>query len=613
MTLTAPISIEELAGLPTITAVTASRSGNFAAFYWDKTGRFELYVLNLRSRELRQVTQGEAPKAPRAGFAWSPDERSIVFSKDHDGDERQALYVLDVQSGGVRALDHQPDSMDYVVDVHPDGRLLIASTRAGQLGTFAYDLQARENAWTQLTHFTAPASPVKWSPDGEHFLFNSNETEDFKNWDAYLARADGSGARRIFSQGVGSQDRVGAWHPDGKRVAVTSDASGSGRVGVLTLGSGEWRWLSPQESATDEQVGEFSPDGTLLSVLRNREATLLPVLYDLQSGEARELQLPPGVTSSAQFVLGGEKLLTLHSSGARRAELLLYDLKSDTYEVLLPAEYGTIDPAVFVEGEGVRYPTFDGQDVPAVLHVPRGAEGRRLPAMVHVHGGPTAQFFRGFDLYAQFLVSRGFVVLSPNIRGSTGYGVAWRDANLKDWGGGDLEDVIAGADYLRSLPFVDPERVGIFGGSFGGYMSYLAAVRKPDAFKVSVPIVGITDLHRLYEDNSRVMPQLGYYFRSMMGDPEADADLWRDRSAITHAANLRAKMLILHGANDPRCPLTQASLFREKLMELGRREGQAPEDDFEYHEFHDEGHGAGDIQGKIRMYTLLADFLERRL
>ncbi|PYE56456.1 S9 family peptidase [Deinococcus yavapaiensis] len=581
------------------------------AFYWDKTGRFELYVMNLRSRELRQVTNGEAPKAPRANFVWSADDRALIFSKDRDGDERQALFVANVETGEVRALQHDETAMDYAYDAHSDGRrILVNSTREGQLAVYTYDLaESSANAWTRLTNFAAPAVPGEISPDGTRFTFTTNETADFKNRDGYVAAIDGGHVRQVFSRGVGSQDAVGAWHPGGRLVATRTDADGVGRVGLLDVESGETRPLT--SGANDESAGRFSPNGRWLSVSRNHEASMLPVLYDVETGEERTLLLPPGVAVGAQFVLGGDKLIVLHSASNRRAELLLYDLATDTFEVLLAADYGSIDPDVFVEAESVWYESEGGARVHALLHAPRG-DGP-FPALVHVHGGPTAQFFRGFDLLTQFLVSRGFVVLSPNIRGSTGYGVPWRDANIKDWGGDDLEDVVAGARFLKSRPNVDSQRVGVFGGSFGGYMSYFAAVRKPDEFKVSVPIVGITDLHRLYEDNSRVMPQLGYYFRSMMGDPLEDADLWRDRSAITHAANLKAKMLILHGANDPRCPLTQASAFREKLVELGRREGTRPDDDFEYHVFHDEGHGSGDIQGKIREYRLLADFLERRL
>ncbi|WP_241191371.1 alpha/beta hydrolase family protein [Deinococcus psychrotolerans] len=293
-----------------------------------------------------------------------------------------------------------------------------------------------------------------------------------------------------------------------------------------------------------------------------------------------------------------------------RLEVLLYNLADDTFEVLLPAEYGDVNPTDFVPGEYLRYPAADGLEVPAILYRPRELEkGKQYPALIHAHGGPTAQFFRGFDAQAQFLADRGYLVLCPNVRGSSGYGVTWRDANLMDWGGRDLADIAAGAEYLKSLPEVDGKRLGIFGGSYGGYLSYMAVVKQPELFKVGVPIVGITNLPQLYEDNSRVMPQLGYYFRTMMGDPVENAELWRDRSAITHAADLKAHLLMMHGTNDPRCPVNQARGFRDALTANGRKEGR----DFEYVEFADEGHGAGDIAGKTRSYRLMADYLARRL
>jgi dipeptidyl aminopeptidase/acylaminoacyl peptidase len=225
---------------------------------------------------------------------------------------------------------------------------------------------------------------------------------------------------------------------------------------------------------------------------------------------------------------------------------------------------------------------------------------------VHVHGGPTGQWFRGFDPFAQFLVDRGLVVIEPNIRGSTGYGVEFRDAAIKDWGGADLEDVAGAAEYLKSLPYVDPERLVVFGGSYGGFMAFIAATKKPDIWRAAVAWVGVSDLHKLYDKS---MEHFKYYFREQMGDPEKDRALWRDRSAVEFADKLRAKLLMVHGVNDPRCPVEQSRVFRDRLLELGRKEGE----DFEYVELGDEGHGSTDIAQKIRTFNILAEYLERVL
>lgn len=603
------IPLEELASLPNFTAVTASHSGDKIAFYWDKTGRFELYQMDLKTRQLKKLTNGEAPRQLRSGFVWTRDDQEIIFTRDKEGDEQNNLFKLEVGSGSVIQMDDSPKTQEYAGEVHPDNqRMVVMSNRAGQMNIFLLDLGSENHQWKQLTDFKAPAFAGGWSPDGKWLSFASNESPNLKNLDAYVMREDGAEIKKVFSLGQDSREGIADWHPDGIRVAVSSDASGTSRAGILNLQTGEVGWLGVESDAVEEYAVSFSKNGEWLATLRNQDSSIMPVLYKVETGEERLLKLPAGMAFGSSFVLDDTKLLITHTSASRRPELLLYDLASNAYEVLLEAENGSIDPGLFVEDEYVRYPSFDGQQVPAILYKPREIKpGQKLPALVVVHGGPTAQWFRGFDPYAQFLTDRGYVVLEPNIRGSTGYGVKWRDLNLKDWGGGDLEDVVAGADYLKSLPYVDPDRIGVFGGSFGGFMSFIAVTKKPDVFKVGVPWVGITDLHMLYDED---MEHFKYYFRSQMGDPVENHALWRDRSAIEFAHQLKAPIMIVHGVNDPRCPISQARIFRDKLIALGKREGQ----DFEYHEFGDEGHGpGGDIQGKIRTYKLLVGFLERRL
>jgi dipeptidyl aminopeptidase/acylaminoacyl peptidase len=332
-----------------------------------------------------------------------------------------------------------------------------------------------------------------------------------------------------------------------------------------------------------------------------------PVLYDVETGAARELKLEPGISQIVGWYDDDRRLLVAYQSETRRNELASYDLRTDKLETLLAAEYGSIDRSAFVRGEHIYYPTFDGQKIPAIVYRPRDIEpGEKLPAIVHVHGGPTAQWFRGFDPFAQFLADRGFVVIEPNIRGSTGYGTRFRDAALKDWGGADLEDVAAAAAYLKTLPYVDASRLVVFGGSYGGFMTFIAATKKPELWRAAVAWVGISDLHKLY---AKSMEHFKYYFREQMGDSEKDRALWRDRSAIEFADRLKAKLLMVHGVNDPRCPVEQSRIFRDRLLELGRVEGK----DFEYVELTDEGHGSSDIQQKIRTFRILADYLERAL
>jgi dipeptidyl aminopeptidase/acylaminoacyl peptidase len=607
------LPLEELCRLSSIYLPTASWSGDKLAFYWDQTGRLELYVVDLATRATHQVSHGEVPRAVRAGFAWDRDDRFIVFARDTDGDEQHDLYRIDVETGAVTRLSHDPEAQEYPIQFSPDNAWLtvMANKRdpttpdqPGQLNLWR--LRADGSDYQPLTHSPFPVSGGDWSHDGQWISFDTNEDpNDLHNRDGYVMRSDGSDARRVFRVRLGSQDSVGEWHPDNRRVAVTSDASEVNRAGMLDVETEQVQWLSPE--GVDEMASSFSKDGRYLVCLRNQESQIRPVLYDLETGEGRDLKLPAGLAAGTQFVNADTQLLVMYTTDTTRKSIVLYDVASDTYDTLLPPEYGSIDPTVFVEARHVYYQSFDSMEVPALLYTPRDIPASaRLPAIVQVHGGPTAQWLHGFDPFAQFLVDRGFVVLEPNVRGSTGYGVAFRDAALKDWGGADLEDVAAGARYLQSLPYVDPERLVVFGGSYGGYLTFMAVTRKPDLWRAGVAWVGITDLQRMYDQS---MEHFKYFLREQMGDPEADAALWADRSAINFAEHLRAKLLIVHGVNDPRCPVDQSRIFRDRLLALGRQEGR----DFEYVELTEEGHGSSDIEQKIRTFQILADYLERVL
>jgi dipeptidyl aminopeptidase/acylaminoacyl peptidase len=604
MTTTSRVPLEELARLPSFYAPSVTYKQDRVAWYADHTGRMELYVLDLPDCAPRQVSNGEIPRSLHAGFVWNRAGTRIVFARDQDGNEQHDLYSIDVATGEVARLTDHPDCQEYPIEFSPgDQWLLVLTNREGQLNLWR--MRADGSEYTRLTNYRNPIGGATWSHDGQWIAFNTNESPDLRNNDGYIMRADGSEARRIFRVSEGTQDGVGGFSLDDRYLAVASDSSGVNRPGLLEIATGEVRWLG--DEGVNESPAGFSDDGRWLVCHRNQDSEIRPVLFEVATGARRELKLPPGLAAGTDFALTDSRLVVQYTTEDRRPSLLLYNLTDDTWTTLLEAQYGSIDPSVFVTGEHIWYESSDGRRIPALLYRPKDIPaGARLPAIVSVHGGPTAQWFRGFDPFAQFMVDRGYVLIEPNVRGSTGYGREFRELNRLDWGGGDLEDVVAAADYLKSLPYVDPERLAIWGGSYGGYMTFLATVKRPEPWKAAVAWVGITDLNALYDSS---MEHFKYYLRAQMGDPEENADLWGDRSAANFAANLKAKLLIVHGTNDPRCPIEQARLYRDKLLDAGKTLGE----DFEYVELTEEGHGSTDIEQKLRAYRLLDDFFAREL
>ncbi|HKC92106.1 MAG TPA: S9 family peptidase, partial [Candidatus Limnocylindria bacterium] len=228
----ARIPLEELCRLPSFFFPLVSWKGDRVGFYWDRSGRIELYVMDLATKAVRQVSHGEVPRAMRTGFAWSRDDRFIAFGKDAGGNEQHDLYKIEVESGKVARLTDDPAAEEHAIQFSPDDRWLTVGTnrrlpetpdRAGQLNL--WKIRPDGSDYTPLTRYAFPVFGGLWSDDGKWISYVTNEDpSNLKNRDGYVVAPDGTGARKVFSVRAGSQDTLGEWHGDGRRVAATSDA-----------------------------------------------------------------------------------------------------------------------------------------------------------------------------------------------------------------------------------------------------------------------------------------------------------------------------------------------------------------------------------------------------
>jgi dipeptidyl aminopeptidase/acylaminoacyl peptidase len=236
--------------------------------------------------------------------------------------------------------------------------------------------------------------------------------------------------------------------------------------------------------------------------------------------------------------------------------------------------------------------------IPAWFYRPRGVE--RPPAIVLVHGGPTGQTMNGWNVQVQFFVSRGYAVLAPNNRGSTGYGKEYRDANLRDWGGGDLRDLVAGHRWLAESGAVDPARIGVTGGSYGGYMTLIAMTKTPEVWAAGASVVGMSNLRTLHQTTRKgdLLP----YLIQQLGTPDENPALYHDRSAINFIEDVRRPLLILQGGRDPRVPLTEAEQMRDRMLAAGKTVG--------YHVYMDEGHGFRKVENVVDAMHRTVDFFD---
>ncbi len=610
--------LEALAGLPTMVHPTAAPDGDEVALYYDITGRNELHVLDVETGELAQWSDGEVPRNARWHVDWDEGGDRVYFHLDDAGDEQNDVYAVD-RDGSVEPV-VEMGGQTSLVDTAEDA-LLLGSNRDGQLNLFGHDLGSGET--TKLTDYERAVWAATFSPDGDRVAYGTNETDDFDNRDTYVADADGSNARVLDIGDLGAETTPVDWGPDGDRLLLADNSPDLGRIGVYNLESEEARWLGDGEY--EEAPEALMPDGERVVGTRTRDALTVPVVYDLETGEGREFDLPEGVAEfgmAGESVLGEDRVVLSQTTPTTRPTLLAYDLATDESETLVEPEYGPFEPADFADAE---YFTVESDGIPetpqaAVEHDPYeeleiGAllydSGERpSPLVVNPHGGPRARDEMRFDLYTQVLAARGFSVLQVNYRGSTGRGREFVRALDEDWGGAEQGDVVTAAEHvLAESDWLDEDRVVVFGGSYGGYSAYWQLVQYPDLYDAGVAWIGLTDLEDQYENT---MP---HYRTELMekylGTPAENPDLYEERSPVTHVDNLAAPLLMVHGVNDRRVPVSQARTFRDRLEELGYEDGE--EGTFEYRELGEEGHASSDQEQKLRMFRLLDDFLQRRV
>ncbi|QZX98964.1 prolyl oligopeptidase family serine peptidase [Halobaculum rubrum] len=609
-------TLRSLAELPTMAHPAPTPDGDEVALYYDIDGRNQLYLLDPDSGDLEQWSDGQVPKDARHGFAWDAAGDRVFFHLDEAGNEQNDVHAIDRDGTAEPVV--EMDGQSTLQSVGDDGEtLLVGSNADGQMNVYRHDLPSGET--TKLTDYDRAVWTAELSPDGERFAFMTNTSEDYDNADVFIADIDGSNARNLEIGETGAESAPADWHPDGDALLVSDNTPDKGRCGVYDLQADDVTWYGDGEY--EETPAFFLPDGERFLATRSRDAEAVPVVYDVETGEGRELDLPGGVASLADDTpLSDGRVLVQHTTPTRRSELLAYDIDTDEYETVLEAEYGPFSPEDFADAE---YFTVDSDGVPetpqrAVDHDPSeeleiGAilydSGERpSPLVVNPHGGPRARDTLSFSYRTQFLLSRGFSVLQVNYRGSTGRGREFVEELYDDWGGAEQGDVATAAEHvLAEYDWLDDDRVVVFGGSYGGYSAYWQLVQFPDLYDAGVAWVGVSDLFDMAENT---MP----HFRSelmvkYLGEPDENEALYEERSPVTYADNLAAPLLIVHGVNDRRVPVSQARIFRDALEDAGYEEG----DGYEYEELGEEGHGSSDIDDKLRSLELLDDFFDRRV
>ncbi len=597
-----PYKFEQFAAIRRYQPTLAfSPDGSEIAYVTNTSGQFNLWRQASDGGYPHQLTLFEERSVRE--IAWSPDGATILFTADRDGDEFYQLYLVPARGGWPRALTEAAGVQHFLGDEPwaPDGRTITYAGNDREPTDQDVILRGIEGGEVGrpvaggATYFSGA-----WSPDGRRLTameFRSNTDSDV----LLVGLADGS-RRTVAGHEGEARSFPGPWAADGSGFYLLTD---QGReflgLGFYDLAADDWRWVETPDWDVEDVAA--SGDGRFLAWVVNEDGSSRLAVRDLSSGEPVDLpELPIGVASSLTFSRDGGKLGMLVSRPDHPAEVFVLDLAERTLAQLTFGALGGIPEVALTRPELVRFPTHDGREIPAWLYRPRG-EGP-FPVVLSIHGGPEAQerpTYAYSGLY-QYLVDRGIGVLAPNIRGSTGYGKSYQRLIHRDFGGDDLKDFEAAARFLRGLDWVDGGRLGVFGGSYGGFATLSCVSRLPEYWAAAVDLVGPSNLVTFAK---AVPPTWRRTMAAWVGDPETEAAFLLERSPISYVDRIQAPLFVIQGANDPRVVRGESDQIVERLRERG-----VP---VRYDVYEDEGHGFTKRANELKALRDTALFFEEHL
>lgn len=580
-------------------ALALSPDARTLAFIADLgAGTYSAWTLPLDKQRKPSPALGVDGAALRS-LAWST-RGDLIGAADRGGTELHQLYVARSDERVEKLSWSEGERVQRLISwnaVSPDGARVAFSSNARQSTDMDIVVEDVEQA-TERPLVTGPAWHVAggWSPDGASLVamrVTSNTDQDL-----LIVDAD-TGAARELTRHEGDVSNVPAgWLADGRPLGMTDHGREHLYLAAYDRTTGEREIIDAPD--WDVELAASSSDGRaqIWSVNIDGYSTL----RWRRDGERRGERELLGVCEDLIISADGS-LAAFHRTSATEApQLWILDPATGDARMVFETTRAVV-ASDLVEPELIRITAPDGA-IPAFIFRPKHATGR-TPAVLYPHGGPEGQSRPGFPdrmAYLQALVDRGITLVVPNIHGSTGYGLSWQKAIHRDWGGIDARDLRAVADWMAADPRIDPERLAVYGGSYGGFATLVCVTTLPERWRCAVDVFGVANLVTMIE---HAQPNWRRFLKLWIGDLETDRAKLVERSPITHIDKVRCPMLVVQGTNDPRVPKEESDQVVERLRARG-----VP---VEYMVFDDEGHGFTKRVNSDKAHARIVDFLTEQL
>ncbi|MDQ3680972.1 MAG: S9 family peptidase [Actinomycetota bacterium] len=582
-----------------------SPDGRRLAYIAPVDGVLNVWVGELGGDEFQPVTD-DRDRGIRQYF-WAHDDRHLLYLQDKGGDENWRLYAVDLDTGNVRDLTPFDDVQAQVVDAsknHPD-RILVGLNKDNPE---LHDVYRLDLASGELAKVVENPGFLDWVADADLRVRGGSAPTPDGGMNVMVRDTESDDWRVLFevSQEDALTTGVVGFTADGERLhVITSRGANAGRLVRMNLADLGEEVIAedPTYDVSDVVIHPDTRQVQLVAFLRERVGwqVLDPtVAEDVDAMRA----LHPGDMGLVGRDHADCVWLAAFTADDGPASYYAFDRESKEATFLFEHQPALSNYALS-SMEPFSYVARDGLTVHGYLTFPAGVERAGLPAVLNVHGGPWGRDTWGFDPEAQWLADRGYLCVQVNFRGSTGYGKDFVNAGDREWGARMHDDLLDAVAWVVDQGYADPERVGIYGGSYGGYAALVGATFTPEVFRCAVDLVGPSNLKTLIESIPPYWAPLLSTFHTRVGNPETEEDFLWSRSPLSKVGNVNIPLLIAQGANDPRVKQAESEQIVAALREKGI--------DHEYLLFEDEGHGFAKPENRLRFYAAAERFLAQHL
>ena len=575
-----------------------SPDGEKIAFSWNLKGKWDIYLADVsKNSEPEKITSGDGGKFYPS---WSPNGKILGYAFDANGSESFHIHILNVDTQA--DIDLTPD-VKYPLHPHfdwsPDGaRIVYLSIEKGFYGVYIHSISDGEIE--HVCSFRQPLRDIKWSPNGN--LLAVEEETAGSDSSIILVDIISKKKRPISIKGKVLNAKNPGWYQDGTKLLFSSDDSGFHEIGIYDISSRAIDWQS--DGRTEDTQPVRSPSNDQIAYVQNKGSIASLIVLDL--GEIKtSRKIGMGVFYSPKYLSHGEKICVIYEDPRHPPDLWLYSLVDDSFTQITNSLPEELRSYKFVMPEEITYPGLDGTEIPALLYRPhknlKDIEKNR-PAIVNIHGGPDWLYQFIWNPFMSYLSSKGWAVLAPNYRGSTGYGREWQIASRYKMGEVDAEDIIAGAEFLIKEKFSHPAKIIVTGRSHGGYLTMMCLIKRPDLWAGGSAVVPFLNLFSSHKESRQ---DLQHWNIENFGDPEENHDRWVQGSPYFFLDRIRVPVQLICSENDIRCPASDAIASHKKLKEMGLQS--------ELIVIPDEGHELMKIENIVNSYSNQMKYFNRVL